>query len=67
MQAIPSTLTAQSKFSLEISKQDIQILLAEDEDATRQLLQFCLEREGYKVVAVRNGQEALQLYFLGKA
>jgi DNA-binding response OmpR family regulator len=49
-------------FSLEVNKADIQILLAEDEDETRVLLQRCLERDGYKVVAVRNGQEALQAY-----
>ena len=58
----PTTLTAGTKFSFDIVKEDIQILLAEDEDATRQLLQFCLEREGYKVIAVSNGQEALQAF-----
>lgn len=62
MQMPPSSGLVKSPFSLKISKEEIQILLAEDEDATRQLLQFSLEREGYKVVAVRNGQEALQAF-----
>ncbi len=62
MQVTPMNRTTQNKFALDISKEEIQILLAEDEEATRQLLQFCLEREGYKVVAVRNGQEALQAF-----
>ena len=62
MQVTPLNTSAQNKFALDILKEEIQILLAEDEDATRQLLQFCLEREGYKVVAVRNGQEALQAF-----
>lgn len=59
----PNTpLTATSKFTFDLAKDEIQILLAEDEDATRQLLQFCLEREGYSVIAVTNGQEALQAF-----
>jgi len=62
MQIAPMNQTVPSRFSLEIRKEAIHILLAEDEDATRQLLQFCLEQEGYNVVAVRNGQEALHAY-----
>jgi len=54
--------TATSNFLLKFDKEEIQILLAEDEDSTRQLLQFSLEREGYKVVAVRDGSEALQAF-----
>ena len=59
---ITMTTVAQNKFALDVSHNDIQILLADDDGATRQLLQFCLEREGYQVVAVRNGQEALQAF-----
>ncbi|MEM7126962.1 MAG: response regulator transcription factor [Chloroflexota bacterium] len=62
MQIAPTQTTQQSAFTLEIPKEDVQILIAEDEDATRQLLQFSLEREGYQVVTVRNGKEALQAF-----
>ena len=55
-QSVPMTL------DLDICKEDIHILLAEDENETRQLLKRCLQREGYNVVAVRNGQEALQAF-----
>jgi len=51
-----------SKLPLNVCKEDIQILLAEDEEPTRVLVQRCLERDGYRVVAVRNGQEALQAF-----
>lgn len=54
--------TSPSNFLNKFDKEEIQILLAEDEDSTRQLLQFSLEREGYKVVAVRDGSEALQAF-----
>lgn len=62
MQIAPTQTTQPSTFALEIPKEDVQILIAEDEDATRQLLQFSLEREGYQVVTVRNGKEALQAF-----
>lgn len=62
MQSAPTQETQKSTFALEIPKDEIQILIAEDEDATRQLLQFSLERDGYQVVTVRNGQEALQAF-----
>lgn len=62
MQGAPTQDVQKSTFSLEVPKNEIQILIAEDEDATRQLLQFSLEREGYQVVTVRNGQEALQAF-----
>jgi CheY-like chemotaxis protein len=37
------------------------VLLADDEPRLRQLTQFCLEKGGANVVAVRDGQEALEL------
>lgn len=66
MKKTPEKSKGHKHFSLEVSKADIQILIAEDEDETRLLLQRCLEREGYKVVGVRNGQEALQAYAAGQ-
>ncbi len=38
------------------------ILLVDDEDAVQKLLTYPLEREGYRVVPARNGQEALDLF-----
>jgi two-component system, cell cycle sensor histidine kinase and response regulator CckA len=37
------------------------VLLAEDEDSVRDLLSVVLEREGYRVLAAGNGEEALAL------
>lgn len=36
------------------------VLVAEDDEQIAFLLQFLLEREGYRVALVKNGQEALQ-------
>jgi DNA-binding response OmpR family regulator len=38
------------------------ILLVDDEDAVQKLLTYPLEREGYRVVSARDGQEALDLF-----
>lgn len=38
-----------------------KILVAEDEDAARTLIQTVLEREGYVIVGVENGNEALAI------
>ena len=38
------------------------ILLVDDEDAVQKLLAYPLEREGYRVVPARDGQEALDLF-----
>jgi DNA-binding response OmpR family regulator len=38
------------------------ILLVDDEDAVQKLLTFPLEREGFKVVAARDGEEALRRF-----
>ncbi|WP_410509451.1 response regulator [Methanosarcina hadiensis] len=37
------------------------ILVAEDDDASRELLEFTLTQEGYRVASVPNGKEALEL------
>jgi DNA-binding response OmpR family regulator len=37
------------------------ILLVDDEDAVQKLLTFPLERDGFTVVAARDGEEALRL------
>jgi DNA-binding response OmpR family regulator len=38
------------------------ILLVDDEDAVQKLLTFPLEREGFRVVAARDGEEALERF-----
>src|SRR5881409_3088855 len=38
------------------------ILLVDDEDAVQKLLTYPLEREGYRVVSARDGQEALDRF-----
>jgi DNA-binding response OmpR family regulator len=38
------------------------ILLVDDEDAVQQLLTYPLEREGFRVVSARDGQEALDVF-----
>jgi DNA-binding response OmpR family regulator len=38
------------------------ILLVDDEDAVQKLLTYPLEREGFRVVSARDGQEALDLF-----
>jgi DNA-binding response OmpR family regulator len=38
------------------------ILLVDDEEAVQKLLRFPLEREGFRVVAARDGEEALQRF-----
>jgi DNA-binding response OmpR family regulator len=38
------------------------ILLVDDEDAVQKLLTYPLEREGYRVVSARDGQEALERF-----
>ena len=40
---------------------NFRILIAEDEDITRKHLLYALTKEGYEVVGVRNGREALSL------
>jgi DNA-binding NtrC family response regulator len=39
---------------------NLKIIIAEDEDITRKHLFFALKREGYNVVATKNGREALE-------
>lgn len=62
MQSLPNIKNVHSTFTFYVAKEKIQILLAEDDSAIRRLLQFCLEREGYQVIAVSNGQEALHAF-----
>ncbi|CAN5521083.1 response regulator transcription factor [soil metagenome] len=42
--------------------QKTQILIAEDDDALRHLLNIALKRDGYRVLAVRDGKEALNVF-----
>lgn len=44
-----------------VRRKDIQILVAEDDQSQRELLEIVLEKEGYQVTAVQNGLEALGL------
>jgi DNA-binding response OmpR family regulator len=41
-----------------VEEQSCTILLAEDSEQTSKLLTFTLERSGYKVIAVTNGEDA---------
>ena len=41
------------------SQSDFRILIAEDDDVIRRILQMSLKRDGYQVDAVANGQQAL--------
>jgi DNA-binding response OmpR family regulator len=43
-----------------------RILLVDDEEAIQKLLRFPLEKEGYEVVAARDGQEALDTFAQGQ-
>ena len=38
------------------------ILLVDDEDSIQTLLAYPLERDGYRVVQARDGEEALRLF-----
>ncbi len=40
----------------------LTVLLVDDEESVQKLLAYPLEREGYRVVQARNGEEALALY-----
>ncbi|MFC1857779.1 sigma-54-dependent transcriptional regulator [Thermodesulfobacteriota bacterium] len=42
-------------------KQDYKILVVDDELSMRELLEFMLEREGYKVTCAENGRKAIKL------
>ncbi len=42
--------------------ENTEILIAEDDDALRHLLTIALKRDGYKIVAVRDGKEALSAF-----
>ncbi len=37
-----------------------KILIADDSSETRKLIRYTLEREGYKVIEAKNGDEAIQ-------
>ena len=40
----------------------LRILLVDDEEAIQKLLRFPLEKDGYEVVAARDGEEALETF-----
>jgi CheY-like chemotaxis protein len=44
-----------------VRRKDIRILVAEDDQSQRELLEIVFEKEGYSVTAVQNGLEALGL------
>jgi DNA-binding response OmpR family regulator len=44
------------------TNEKIRILIAEDDDSLRHLLTIALKRDGYKILAVRDGKEALNAF-----
>jgi DNA-binding response OmpR family regulator len=44
------------------SENQTQVLVVEDDEALRRLLDITLKRDGYRVITAGNGQEALQLF-----
>jgi len=50
----------QSKPALALARDGLRVLVADDDQGTRRLLQKTLEHAGYEVVAVKNGREALE-------
>lgn len=57
-QIIPTPQIIEPKNS---SSNEPLILVVEDDDASRELLEFTLTQEGYRVASVPNGKEALEL------
>jgi DNA-binding response OmpR family regulator len=55
LQELPATLSTNPN-------EKTQILIAEDDDALRHLLNIALKRDGYRVLAVRDGKEALSAF-----
>jgi DNA-binding response OmpR family regulator len=54
--------TALRKLRLGRMPDSSTILLVDDEDSVQKLLTYPLERDGYRVVAARDGEEALRLF-----
>ena len=44
-----------------MGKQEIKILIADDEDDILELVKYNLEKEGYKVFCAVDGKEAIQI------
>jgi CheY-like chemotaxis protein len=58
---LPKPASAAANDALNV-KENIHILLVEDDDVNRMLLQVLLEENGYKVTAVENGMIALEVW-----
>jgi len=56
-QTAPPSITANPN-----TNEKIHILIAEDDDSLRHLLMIALKRDGYKILAVRDGKEALNAF-----
>lgn len=59
---IPATATLPAAAATAGERSPATILLAEDEPPVRELVQLCLEHDGYRVLAAANGDEALALW-----
>jgi len=46
--------------------ENLKILLAEDDPVITEMITLMLQREGFKVISVKNGKEALDLYMKQK-
>ena len=60
LSARPST-EPHSGGSLDLSLREATVLVAEDEDAIRNMLRLVLQRAGYQVLEARSGKTALRL------
>ncbi|MBW7881550.1 MAG: response regulator [Caldilineaceae bacterium] len=54
-------MTRQSLLQTTVSTGGITILVVDDEEPLRNLLQISLQRHGYHVLVARNGREALEI------
>ena len=45
-----------------MSKQSAKILIADDDDSLRRVLEFQLQEAGYEVIAADNGRQALDFF-----
>ena len=50
------------EFNKKPQMEDIRILIADDDDSIRFVLQKLLEKDGFSVDAAKNGRETLECY-----